>query len=233
VADATFAVPKRAMAIFAHPDDVDFGCSGTLAAWIERGTHATYCVVSSGQKGTHDLKMSGREMAKIREREQRAAGAAIGVKGFVFLGHEDGELEVSMQLRGEVCRAIREHKPDVVFTQDPWGHYQIHPDHRVAGWSGLDGVIAARDHLFFAEQLRGGKLKHHRVSRVLLWGSREPNVWFDISGTFDKKIAALQSHVSQLGGREKFPERMRTMATLTGAAWNVGPAEAFRYLELG
>ncbi|HEU5287963.1 MAG TPA: PIG-L family deacetylase, partial [Candidatus Limnocylindria bacterium] len=170
--DATFPLPKRAMAIFAHPDDVDFGCSGTLASWIERGTHVTYCVITSGQKGTHDPKMTPARMAAIREREQRAAGTAIGVEGFVFLRHQDGELERSMRLRAEVCRAIRVHKPDVVFTNDPWGHYQMHPDHRVAGWSGLDGVIAARDHLFFPEQLRGGKLKHHRVSRVLLFGTR-------------------------------------------------------------
>jgi LmbE family N-acetylglucosaminyl deacetylase len=232
VPDKTFPVPKRAMAIYAHPDDVDFGCSGTLASWIERGTHVTYCVVTSGQKGTHDPKMTPSQMARTREREQRAAGAAIGVKGFVFLGHQDGELEVSMSLRGEVCRAIREHRPDVVFTQDPWGHYQVHPDHRVAGWSGLDGVIAARDHLFFAEQLRGNKLKHHRVSRVLLWGSREPNIWFDISGTLEKKIKALQSHQSQLGGREGFPERMRAWSKSIGDAWSVPAAEAFRYLEL-
>lgn len=228
----TFAVPKRAMAIFAHPDDVDFGCSGTLAAWIERGTHVTYCVITSGQKGTHDLKMTPRKMTAIREREQRDAGEAIGVKGFVFLRHQDGELERSMALRGEVCRVIREHRPDVVFTNDPWGHYQIHPDHRVAGWSGLDGVIAARDHLFFPEQLRGGKLKHHRVSRVLLFGTREPNIWFDITSTLDKKIAALQSHVSQLGDRTDFPARMRAWAKATGEAWNIPHAEAFRYLEL-
>lgn len=230
--EKTFPVPKRAMAIFAHPDDVDFGCSGTLAAWIERGTHVTYCVITSGQKGTHDPKMTPQKMAATREREQRAAGAAIGVKGFVFLGHQDGELERTMALRGEVCRAIREHKPDVVFTNDPWGHYQIHPDHRVAGWSGLDGVIAARDHLFFPEQLKGGKLKHHRVSRVLLFGTRDPNIWFDITSTLDKKIAALQSHVSQLGDRTDFPERMRAWAKTTGAAWEVPHAEAFRYLEL-
>ena len=230
--DATFPVPKRAMAVYAHPDDVDFGCSGTLASWIERGTHVTYCVITSGQKGTWDPKMSAKEMARTREREQRAAGAAIGVKGFVFLGHEDGELEVSMKLRGEVCRAIREHKPDVVFTNDPWGHYQIHPDHRAAGWSGLDGVIAARDHLFYPEQLRGGRLKKHRVSRVLLFGSREPNIWFDISGTLDKKIRALQSHVSQVGGRKDFPERMRAMAANTGRPWDLAAAEGFRYLEL-
>ena len=229
--DTTFPVPKRAMAIFAHPDDVDFGCSGTIAAWTERGTHMTYCIITSGQKGTWDPKMKPDAMAKIREREQRAAGAAIGVKGFVFLGKQDGELEVSMRLRGEVCRVIREHKPDLVFTTDPWGHYQFHPDHRAAGWSGLDGVIAARDHLFFPEQLKG-KLKKHRVSRVLLSGTREPNIWFDISSTLDKKIIALQQHVSQVGGRENFPDRIRAMTKASGNAWDIPAAEGFRYLEL-
>ncbi len=221
------------MAIFAHPDDVDFGCSGTLASWIASGTRVTYCVISSGQKGTHNAKMTPRRMAAIREREQRAAGAAIGVKGFAFLGHQDGELEVSMQLRGEVCRVIRTHRPEVVVAPDPWGHYQTHPDHRVAGWSALDGIIAARDHLFFPEQLRGGRLKKHRVGRVLLFGSRDPNVWFDISATLDKKIAALRSHKSQRLAEEGFADRMRTAARNTGKAWGLPAAEAFRYLELG
>lgn len=228
-----FAVPRRAMAVFAHPDDVDFGAAGTFAAWIERGCDVTYCVITSGQKGTHDPKMPPGRLAKTREREQRAAGAAIGVRGFVFLGRQDGELEVSMRLRGEVCRVIREERPDLVVTQDPWAHYQIHPDHRVAGWSGMDGVIAARDHLFFPEQLRGGKRTPHRVTRMLLWGTREPNVWFDISGTIAKKIRALEAHGSQLGGRSGFPTRMRAWAKTTGAAWNIPAAEAFRYLELG
>ena len=220
------------MAVFAHPDDVDFGCSGTLASWIAEGTDVTYCVITSGQKGTHDPKMSPTKMAATREREQRAAGKAIGVKGFVFLGHQDGELEVTMKLRGQVCRVIREHRPDVVFTNDPWGHYQMHPDHRTAGWAALDGIIAARDHLFFPEQLRGGKLKKHRVSRVLLFGTRDPNVWFDISATMDKKIDALTAHVSQLGGRRGFAGRMRWWAKNTGSAWDLPAAEAFHYIDL-
>jgi LmbE family N-acetylglucosaminyl deacetylase len=231
VADA-FAIPKRAMAVFAHPDDVDFGCSGTLASWIEyAGTHVTYCVFTSGQKGTHDPKTTPAQMAETREREQRAAGETIGVREFVFLGHQDGELERTMHLRGEVCRVIREHKPEVVFTNDPWGHYQIHPDHRVAGWSALDGIIAARDHLFFPEQLRNG-LKKHRVARVLLFGTRDPNIWFDISSTVDKKIAALRAHKSQVGGRRGFAERMRWWAKNTGSTWDLPAAEAFRYIEL-
>jgi len=227
-----FEIPKRAMAIFAHPDDVDFGCSGTLAGWIERGTHVTYCVITSGQKGTHDPKRTPAAMARMREREQRAAGAAIGVKGFVFLGHQDGELERTMKLRGEICRVIREQKPDLIFTNDPWGHYQMHPDHRVAGWSALDGIIAARDHLFFPEQLRGGRLKKHRVGRVLLFGTRDANIWVDISGTIDRKIRALHLHVSQVGRPPELEKRMRTWATTIGSAWNVPAAEAFRYIEL-
>jgi len=137
-----------------------------------------------------------------------------------------------MELRGAVCRAIREHRPDAVLTQDPWGHYQTHPDHRAAGWSGMDGVIAARDHLFFPEQLRGGKLKKHRVTRVFLFGTREPNVWFDISGTLEKKIAALQSHDSQVGRHKGFDERMRNWAKSSGVVWDIGATEGFRYIEL-
>jgi LmbE family N-acetylglucosaminyl deacetylase len=220
------------MAVFAHPDDVDFGCSGTLAAWIAAGTHVTYCALTSGQKGTHDPKMTPARLSAMREREQRAAGEVIGVKEFVFLGHQDGELEVTMKLRGEVCRVIREHKPNVIFTNDPWGHYQMHPDHRVAGWAALDGLIAARDHLFFPEQLRGGKLKKHRVDDVLLFGTRDPNMWFDISATIDKKIRALHSHVSQIGDPPELEKRMRTWAKTIGSAWNVPAAEAFRYIEL-
>ena len=97
----------------------------------------------------------------------------------------------------------------------------------------MDGGIAARDHLFFPGQLSGGKLEKHRVSRVLLFGSRDPNVWFDISATLDKKIKALQRHRSQLGGRTEFPKRMRTWAKSVGSAWNIPAAEAFRYIELG
>lgn len=219
------------MAIFAHPDDAEFGCSATVALFAELGVHMSYCLLTSGNKGTHDPKMKPDRLTRIREKEQRAAGEVLGVKDFVFLRRDDGELEVSMDLRGEVCRAIREQKPDLVFTQDPWRSYQIHPDHRVAGWSAMDGVIAARDHLFFPEQLKRG-LKHHRVTRVLLFGTAEPNIWFDVSSTLDRKIAALKAHVSQIRSPGVL-DRMRGWAATTGRAWGLDAAEAFRLLELG
>jgi len=226
-----FELPKRAMAIFAHPDDAEFGCSATMALFAEMGVHTIYCLLTSGNKGTHDPDMPAERLARMREKEQRAAGAVIGVKDFVFLRHDDGELEVSMAMRGEVCRAVRECKPDLVLTQDPWRPYQIHPDHRVAGWSAMDGVIAARDHLFFPEQLRSG-LTHHRVPRVLLFGTAEPNIWFDVASTMDKKIGALKEHVSQIRNPGTF-DRMRSFAATTGRAWGLEAAEGFRYLELG
>jgi LmbE family N-acetylglucosaminyl deacetylase len=226
-----FELPARAMAIFAHPDDAEFGCSATVALFASLGVHVTYCLLTSGNKGTHDPKMPPRKLERIREQEQRAAGDILGVKEFVFLRHGDGELEASMDTRAEVCLAIRRSKPELVFTQDPWRPYQTHPDHRAAGWSAMDGVIAARDHLFFPEQLKRG-LEHHRVPRVLLFGTAEPNIWFDVSGTIDKKIAALKAHVSQIRNPGLL-DRMRAAAKTTGDAWGLEAAEGFRLLELG
>ncbi len=226
-----FQLPKRAMAIFAHPDDADFGCSGTLALWAAQGVHVTYCLLTSGNKGTHDPKMTAARIAAIREKEQREAGHRIGVQDFVFLRRDDGELETGMSLRGEVCKAIRVQKPELVFCQDPWRVYQLHPDHRVAGWSALDGVIAARDHLFFPQQLTRG-LSHHRVTRLLLFGTADPNIWFDISSTMSKKLDALAAHESQVGQFSKLAERMHAFAGATGRAWGMEKAEAFRFLEL-
>ena len=228
----SFEIPRRALVVFAHPDDADFGCSGTVAAWTAEGTSVVYCLLTSGNKGSHDLKATPARVARTREREQRAAAEILGVEKCVFLRHDDGELEVTMALRGEVCRVIRDEKPDLVICPDPWREYQTHPDHRVAGWVGLDGVIAARDHLFFRTQLRGGRT-HHRVGRILLFGTAEPNLVVDITSTFDRKLAALHAHASQPHNRERaaFDERMRTFAEAFGKPWGFRAAEAFRYID--
>jgi LmbE family N-acetylglucosaminyl deacetylase len=191
-----------------------------------------YCLLTSGNKGSHDLKQRPAQVARIREREQRAAGEILGLEKCVFLRHDDGELEVTMALRGEVCRVIRDEKPDLVICPDPWRPYQTHPDHRVAGWVGLDGVIAARDHLFFPEQLRRGRTLH-RVSRIMLFGTTEPTLVVDIADTFERKLAALRAHASQPHNREPeaFEERMRSFAATFGRPWGMSAAEAFRYID--
>jgi len=159
-------------------------------------------------------------MAETRQREQRAAGEAIGVKEFVFLGHQDGELERTMELRAEVCLAIREDKPDVVFTNDPWPTSRYIRSSR-RRWSGLDGVIAARDHLFFPEQLTGG-LKHHRVSRVLLFGRATRT-----SGSTSRDRSTARSPLSERTRARWAAQRLRraheVVAKNTGSTWNLGP----------
>lgn len=228
----TFEIPKRTLVVVAHPDDADFGCSGTVAQWTARGSSVVYCLLTSGNKGTHDPKMTPARIARVREREQQAAAAILGVQKCVFLRYDDGELEVTMSLRGEVCRVIRDEKPDLVICPDPWRPYQTHPDHRVAGWVGLDGVIAARDHLFFPQQLRG-KRTHHRVSRLLLFGTAEPNLVVDIGPTFETKLAALRVHASQPHNRDpkSFADRIQSFAATIGQPWGMTAAEAFRYID--
>src|SRR5215469_11997883 len=126
------------MAIFAHPDDADFLCSGTIARFTASGYRAQYVLATSGDKGSDDYTATGAQLSEIREAEQLAAAHVLGVEEVTFLRHPDGEVEVNMPLRRELARVIREHRPDVVLTFDPWQRYQIHPDHRAIGQSALD-----------------------------------------------------------------------------------------------
>ena len=146
-------VPDRVLTIGAHPDDAEFGAGGTLAAWADAGCEITMLVVTDGSKGSWDTDMTHDRLIDQRRAEQEAAARVIGANEPVMLGHVDGELEYSMALRAELCLWIRRLRPDVVLTHDPWQRYQLHPDHRVAGIAAIDGVVAARDHLFFPEQL--------------------------------------------------------------------------------
>jgi LmbE family N-acetylglucosaminyl deacetylase len=230
-------VPRRVLAVGAHPDDTEFGAGGTLAAWAAAGASVTLFVVTDGSKGTWDRGVSRDELVAARRAEQRAAADRIGAAEVRFGRHVDGELAYSMELRSEMCRLVRDTAPDVVVTHDPWQRYQLHPDHRVTGIAVVDGVVAARDHLFFPDQ----GLPPHRPHAVLLWSADEPNHWEDVSATIDRKIAALLCHATQrattMGGagadgeaRVEFERRVRERATAAGAASGLGAAEAFRRL---
>lgn len=223
--------PIRVMAIMAHPDDADFTCAGTVARWVAEGRHVTYVMCTRGDKGTNDPDVTPEEIAAIREREAEAAARELGVAACLFLGYADGELEVTMAFRRELAGLLRQHKPDVVLTHDPWRHYQIHPDHRAVGFSVLDAIAAARDRLYFVEQLAAG-LTPHRVKEAYLWTPESPNLWVDISDTFDRKIAALKQHQSQVARIVDLEERLRRWAESTAEGHGMKLAEAFRRLEL-
>ena len=230
-------VPQRALAIGAHPDDIEFGAGGTLAGWAAHGCHITMLVVTDGSKGSWDPDRDPADLAAERMREQAAAAEALGAKQVIHLGEVDGELEVTMRLRGELCRQIRLAQPDVIFTHDPWRRYQLHPDHRAAGTVAVDAVVAARDPLFFPDQ----GLSPHRPGAILLWSADAPDHGEPIAVTVGVKIDALLCHSSQgtttMGGAEQdeerraaFAERIRTWAREEGRAIGLDMAERFKRL---
>ena len=187
-------VPARALAIAAHPDDAEFGCGGTLAKWAASGCDIFHVVCTDGSKGTWDPAQDPAELVLTRRDEQRAASVALGGKGeVIFLGWPDGELESGLRQRFEVAACIRRIKPDVVLGHDPWKRYRLHPDHRNAGFLVTDGIVAARDPLFFPEL---GDLPH-RPTTLLLFEADEADHLEDVSSFVDAKLAALLAHRTQ------------------------------------
>jgi LmbE family N-acetylglucosaminyl deacetylase len=148
--------PLRVLVIAAHPDDPEYGCAGTVARWAQEGREITYLLLTSGDKGSKDPAVRPGRLASLREKEQREAGAKLGVKELIFLRHPDGMLDNSMEMRREIAGIIRWKRPNAVLTIDPWRHYQTHPDHRAAGQAALDAAYAAKEVNLFPEQLIDG-----------------------------------------------------------------------------
>lgn len=223
---------KVILAIQAHPDDVDFSAAGTIARFVKQGHEVHYLSVTSGNKGSHDRAMTPELLTETREREQREAARRLGVSSCRFLRHNDGELEVNLSLRAEVCQVIREVRPYTIMTFDPWRPYQLHPDHRAVGITALDAIIAARDHMFFPEQLRDG-IDIARVYEVYLFGTAEPDTWVDISDTIETKIHATFAHLSQIrDDHDSRAERQRARSREIGEPHGLAFAEAFKVLRL-
>ena len=189
-------VPASALAIGAHPDDIEFGCGATLAKWAAAGCVVHHLVCTDGSKGTWDARQDLAELVAMRQDEQRAAAKALGATGeVVFLGWPDGELESGLRQRGEVAYWIRRLRPEALLGHDPWKRYRLHPDHRHAGFLTVDGVVAARDPHFFPEQPVG----HHRPAALLLFEADEPDHVEEADDeAVARKLAALEAHRSQL-----------------------------------
>jgi LmbE family N-acetylglucosaminyl deacetylase len=187
-------VPGRALAVGAHPDDVEFGCGGTLAKWSAAGCEIRHLVCTDGSKGSWDPDADAGTLVATRRAEQREASRALGGSGeVVFLGWPDGELEAGLRQRWQVASWIRQLRPEVVLGHDPWKRYRLHPDHRAAGFLLTDGIVAARDPLFFPEL----GAPPHRPTTLLLWEADQPDHVEDIGDHLDTKLAALLCHRSQ------------------------------------
>jgi LmbE family N-acetylglucosaminyl deacetylase len=186
-------IAPRVLAVGAHPDDVEFGCGATLARWSRAGAHVELLVLTDGSKGTWDPASDTATLVTSRQEEQRAAARTLGAAGVHFLGAVDGELEADPATRRRVCEVIRAVRPDVVLGHDPWKQYRLHPDHRHAGQLVVDGIVAARDPLFFP-----GAGPPHRPSRLLLFEAQVVDLVEPVDDdAFHAKVDALLCHRSQ------------------------------------
>jgi LmbE family N-acetylglucosaminyl deacetylase len=236
--------PARALAIGAHPDDVEFGCGATLAKWAVAGCEIHHLICTDGSKGTWDVHADLAALVATRQDEQRAAARVLGATGEVlFLGRVDGELEADRGTCSEIARWIRRLRPDVLLGHDPWKRYRLHPDHRAAGVLTCDALVAARDPHFFAEH----GIAHHRPSALLLFEADAPDHIEDVSGFGDAKLGALEAHQSQFestmfvttddGGDHRaaelarFRRGVRDELAETGRALGCAEGEAFKLME--
>jgi LmbE family N-acetylglucosaminyl deacetylase len=232
---------KQVLVIVAHPDDVDFGAAGTIACWTDAGIEVIYCVVTDGDAGGSDPSISRADMAALRRREQTAAADRVGVHDLRFLGYPDGRVEPTIGLRKDLARVIRQVRPDRVLCPSPERDYVrpgiSHPDHRAVGSAALDAVYPdARNPFAFPDLLADEGLEAWTVREVWINGTSSPNRYVDVTKTFPRKIAALQAHVSQVGGRDDLENLLRqrlARAAEQGGLPGGHLAEMFRVIDTG
>lgn len=229
-------IPESAMAIVAHPDDIEYSCAGTLAKWARDGARISYVLCTSGDVGISKSGMTRAKAAEIREAEQRAAAKIVGAVEVIFLGEPDGLLQPTLELRKKIVREIRRFRPEVVVTGDPtvvWAsdNYINHPDHRAAATAALDATFPAAGQPNLFEELEQEGLKAHKVRKVYSQGWGEKRLLVSIDETIDIKVAALRAHSSQMNGWDP-EERIKDWASKTAEENGMQYAEAFRVVTL-
>lgn len=228
------STPSRALAVFAHPDDPEVGCGGTLARWASRGTDVHLVIANTGDKGSFDPTTDPEALAVHRAEEVARAAEALGVAHVEHLGYPDGEIENDAALRKRLIELLRRLRPDAIIAPDPTAvffgeSYVNHRDHRQLGWAVLDSLVPAASPLYVPD---AGPA--HQVALVLLSGSLEADAWVDIDAVLDKKVAAVACHESRLGGDPTLvAELLEQRAAEEGRRAGILHAEAFRRLRFG
>lgn len=230
---------KRVLVISAHPDDSDFGASGTIAQWVKKGIEVAYVFCTNGDQGGEESGFTKEQMPAIRQREQRAAGAAIGVSDITFLNYIDGNLEATLGLRKDIVRQIRISQPDRMVCQSPERNWDrigaSHPDHLAAGEAAIQAVYPdARNPFAFTDLLNDEGLQPWRVKEIWVSAFANPDHFVDITDTFDLKIKALQAHASQTGHNENLETMVREWGERNAAAAGFAQgriAEAFKIVN--
>ncbi|MEI6406441.1 MAG: PIG-L deacetylase family protein [Actinomycetes bacterium] len=205
---------ERVLVVTAHPDDLDFGAAGTIAQWVKAGIEVSYCIATNGDQGGEDPTVPREEMPKIRQREQRDAGLALGVTNIEFLNYRDGWLEPTIELRKKIVREIRKVRPQRMVIQSPernWDRlFASHPDHMAAGEAAIQAVYPdARNAFAFEDLLKEEGLQPWSVSEVWVMSTNMADHYVDITDTFDQKMKALHSHVSQTAHNPELENMVR------------------------
>ncbi|MAX58193.1 MAG: GlcNAc-PI de-N-acetylase [Chloroflexi bacterium] len=229
---------QRAMVVVAHPDDAEWGCAGTVAKWCAEGWEVVYVLCTDGSKGSEDPEMTSGRLVEIRKQEQLNAGKVLGLKDIVFLGYEASMLEPTLELRRDIAREIRRHRPDVLICMNPVRSvdgegYLGHPDHFASGEAALSAVFpSSRDRLTFTELLREG-LEPHKVKEVwMMFHGDTADKFVDVSAYMDTAVDALKQHQTQVS-EEDAEVGMRQWRNSTGQKVGFEFAEAFKVFQLG
>jgi LmbE family N-acetylglucosaminyl deacetylase len=232
MADLERSVPERALAVYAHPDDPEVSCGGTLASWAAAGCEVHLVIANRGDKGSADPGVDPDELAQRRAAEVERAAEVLGLAGVELLGYPDGELDNTIAVRERLVATIRRLRPEALVTADPTAvffgeSYVNHRDHRELGWGVLDALVPAASPLYFRDSGAA-----HQVRLVLLSGTLEPDAWVDVGAVLDRKVAAVACHESRLGGDpELIAGLLEQRAAEEGRRAGVARAEAFRRLR--
>jgi len=229
---------ERILVVTAHPDDVDFAVAGSVALWTDAGVAVSYCICTDGEAGGSDRSLSREEMAAIRRDEQRQAAREVGVTDVTFLGYPDGRLVPSLDLRRDISRVIRQVRPDRVVAQSPernWARvYASHPDHLAAGEAAACAVYPDARNPFAHPELLEEGWEPHTVPEVWIMATERADRVVDATAQFDRKLAALRSHRSQVGDGEHLDGLLRSWMSGTALAAGMPEgslAEAFHVVE--
>jgi LmbE family N-acetylglucosaminyl deacetylase len=230
---------KRVLVVNAHPDDSDFGASGTIAQWVKKGIKVSYVLCTNGDQGGEESGIAKEEMPAVRQREQREAGAAVGVTDITFLNYVDGHLEATIALRKDIVRQIRRVQPDRMVCQSPERNWDrigaSHPDHLAAGEAAIQAVYPdARNPFAFTDLLEQENLQPWKVREVWVMGFANPDHFVDVTETFDLKMKALHAHASQTSHNSELEKMVREWGQRNAAAAGFPEgrvAEAFKIVN--
>ena len=217
---------KRALVVEAHPDDIEWYVGGTIAKLARGGAEITYVICTEGEKGSYDPDVNPIALAARRKQEQQAAADFLQVKRVIYLGHPDGALENSPELRRQLTALYRQYQPELLLAFDPWKRYELHPDHRAAGFAALDARLAARMPLF-EPHTRAQGWAAWTIPELWLFNPEVANHYVDVSDTFELKLQALRLHQSQNVWGADSVQFLRELAQACGAQNDCALAEAF------